>query len=106
VGAVSFTAYTKTPAVHQLINVDSKPYHLLGVGIAYPEPGRFTPSTREEAAGYKTVINNERVRAWRFVLEPGEPVSAITQKAPGARIVVRGGDLIESEPGLSDRPLL
>ena len=63
VGAVTFTPYTKKPGVHQLINTDTKPYRLLGIGIAYPEPGRFTPSTREEVPAYKTVLNNERVRA-------------------------------------------
>jgi hypothetical protein len=105
-GAVTFAAYTKKPGVHQLINTDTKPYHLLGVAIAYPEPGRFTASTREDVAAYKTVLNNERVRAWWLVLEPGQGIPAITQQAPGGRIVVGGGELIENEPGNPDRPLL
>jgi hypothetical protein len=104
-GAVTFAAYTKKPGVHQLINTDTKAYHLLGVAIVYPEPGRFTPSTREEVPAYKTVLNNERVRAWRLVLEAGQSAPAITQRAPGGRIVVHGGELVEREPGNPDRPL-
>jgi hypothetical protein len=104
-GAVTFAAYTKKPDVHRLINTDSKPYHLLGIAIAYPEPGRFTPSTREEVPAYKTVLNNERIRAWKLQLEPGQTVPAITQKAPGGRIAVQGGELVEREPGAPDRPL-
>jgi len=83
VGAVTFAAYTKKPGVHRLINTDTKPYRLLGVAIAYPEPGRFMPSTRDEVPAYKTVLNNERVRAWRLLIDPGQTVPAITQKAPG-----------------------
>jgi hypothetical protein len=37
------------------------------------------------------------------VLEPGRSVAAITQQAPGIRIVVDGGELVESEPGLRER---
>jgi hypothetical protein len=106
VGAVTFAAYTKKPGVHQLINTDAKPYRLLGIGIAYPEPGRFTPSTREEVPAYRTVLNNERVRAGSVVIEPGQQVSAIGQKAPGGRLVVKGGELIEYEPGKPERPML
>ena len=71
----------------------------------YPEPGRFTPGSRADVAGYAQVLDNERVRGWRLVLEPGQSVAAITQKAPGIRVVVDGGELSENVPGQAERAM-
>jgi hypothetical protein len=49
------------------------------------------------------VLDNERVRARRIVLAPGQTVPAITQTAPGIRVVVKGGELVESVPEEPDR---
>ena len=97
-GTVNYANYTKKPVTHQVSNVDSNPFRVVGFEIMYPEAGRFTPSERSEATGYKPVLDNERARGWRLVLEPGASVPAITQKAPGIRIVLTGGDIAESGP--------
>lgn len=104
-GVINFTAYSKSPGVHQVTNTDSKPYHIVGFEIAYPEPGRFTSSSRSSAPEYKQELDNERVRGWRLILEPGQTAAEITQTAPGARIIVRGGELTETEPGQSGRAM-
>jgi hypothetical protein len=41
-------------------------------------------------------MDNERVRGWRLMLQPGESAAAITQTAPGLRIVIDGGEIVES----------
>ena len=78
------------------------------------ERGRatFTPMrkkdparTRLRGAGYAQVMDNERARGWRLVLESGQSVPAITQAAPGIRIVVSGGELVESVTGQPDRAM-
>ena len=46
---------------------------------------------------------SDRVRAWRLVLAPGRSAAAITQRAPGMRIVVDGGEISESVPGAAER---
>jgi nitroreductase len=43
--------------------------------------------------------DNARVRAWRLSLEPGQAAPPVTQSAPGIRVVVDGGELVESIPG-------
>ena len=103
-GNVYFAWYTKTPAAHQIINVDQNPLRLLGLGIVRPEQGKFTPSTR--AAKYEVVMDNERVRAWRLKLNPGEAVPTVQQTAPGARFVVAGGNVVEKRPGKPDQSLI
>jgi hypothetical protein len=52
-----------------------------------------------EVPGYVQIMDNDRVRGWRLVLEPGQSASTIRQTAPGIRIVVDGGELVESVPG-------
>lgn len=102
-GNVYFARYTKTPAAHQIINVDQTTLRLLGLGIVQPEPGRFTASTRP--AKYEVVMDNERVRAWRLKLDPGEAAPPVQQTAPGARFVVAGGNVVEKRPGKPDQPM-
>jgi hypothetical protein len=51
-------------------------------------------------------MDNERVRAWRLRLSPGETAPIVKQTAPGARIVVAGGEVVEKRPGKPDQPLV
>ena len=100
-GSVSFTSYAREPLVHNVAITGEGPFHNIVVGLLYPTPGRFTAGTR--AQGYTQALDNERVRIWRLVLEPGQTAPAITQSAPGLRVVVEGGELAEIEPGKADR---
>ena len=77
---------------------------LLAVAIVYPEPGRYTVSSRP--AKYEVALDNDRVRAWRIKLNPGESAPAIRQTAPGARFVVAGGTVAEKRAGSPDQPLV
>jgi hypothetical protein len=100
-GSVSFTNYAREPLVHSVAITGDVPFHNIVVELLYPTPGRFTAGTR--AQGYTQVLDNERVRIWRLALEPGQTAPAITQSAPGVRVVIDGGELIESVPGRADR---
>ena len=88
-GEVRFAPYTKTPGTHQITNIEKEnTMRLLAVGIVYPTPGRYTVSTRP--AKYEVALDNDRGRAWRLKLNPGEGAPSIRQTAPGARFVVVG----------------
>jgi hypothetical protein len=104
-GNASYTAFSKQPRTHRGENVGSTPFQNIVVALMYPEPGRFTPGSRAENSGYKQIMDNDRVRGWRLVLEPGQSATAITQSAPGLRVVVDGGDLVEAVPGQPDRAM-
>jgi hypothetical protein len=104
-GEVRFAPYTKTPGTHQITNIEPQnPMRLLAVGIVYPTPGRYTVSTRP--AKYEVALDNDRARAWRLKLNPGESAPMIRQTAPGARIVVTGGMIAEKRIGKPDQPIL
>jgi hypothetical protein len=100
-GNASFTPYSKKPLTHRVNNAGTTLYNNIVISILYPEPGRFTPGTR--ADGYTQLVDNERVRIWRLVLEPGQSAAAITQRAPGMRVIVDGGEIAESVSGQADR---
>ena len=105
-GRATFTAYSKQPPrTHKASNVGPTPFHNVSFIFKPAQPGRFRPSSRAEAPGYLQVMDTDRVRGWRLVLESGRSVPVITQEAPGIRIVVSGGELVESGPGQADRAM-
>jgi len=103
-GRAAYTAYSKEgPRTHKATNIGQTPFHNISFVFRNRQPGRFTPSSRANAPGYVQIMDNERVRGWRLILEPGQSVAAMTQAAPGIRIVLDGGELVESVPGEADR---
>ena len=107
-GGVSFTPFSKKQFIHKSTNVGKTPFHNIVVALVQPKPGNFQPQARE-ALGYTQIFDNERARAWRLRLEPGQSAAAINQTAPGLRIAVTDGviaDIVEGqqERGLALRP--
>jgi hypothetical protein len=102
-GRTAYTDYRKQSRTHRASNVGSTPFHNVSFIFNSPESARFTPSSRAGAPEYVQVMDNERVRGWRLVLEPGHAAGSITQQAPGLRIIVEGGEIAESVPGQADR---
>lgn len=103
-GRAAYTAYSKeAPRTHKAGNIGQTPFHNVSFIFRNRAPGQFTPSSRAAVPGYAQIIDNERVRGWRLVLEPGQSAAAITQTAPGIRIVLDGGELVETVPGQADR---
>ena len=100
-GSANFTHYAREPLVHTVTVTGDAPFHNIVVELMYPAPGRFTAGTR--GAGYEQILDNDRVRVWRLRLEPGEQAPAIVQSAPGVRVVIVGGELVEAVPGKPDR---
>jgi hypothetical protein len=70
-GAVAYAGYAKKPLIHQVSNIDTKTFWVVGFEIMYPEPRRFSPSSRSERPAYKSELDSERVRSWRLMMEPG-----------------------------------
>jgi hypothetical protein len=103
-GRAAYTAYSKDgPRTHKAANIGQTPFHNVSFVFKKRASGQFMPSSRASVPGYIQIMDNERVRGWRLVLEPGQSVAAITQTAPGIRIVLDGGELVESVPGFADR---
>jgi len=104
-GRASYADYRKQPHTHKATNVGQTAFHNISFIFNSPQPWHFTPGTRAAGSGYSQIMDNERVRGWRLILEPGQTAAAITQQAPGIRIVVSGGEIVESVPGQPDRAM-
>jgi hypothetical protein len=103
-GRAAYTPYSKEGArTHKATNIGQTPFHNVSFIFRNRVPGQFAPSSRAAVPGYVQIMDNERVRGWRLVLEPGQSAAAITQMAPGIRIVLDGGELVETVPGQADR---
>lgn len=104
-GRVSYADYRKESKTHKAVNVGKTTFHNISFIFNSPTAWHLTPGSRDGKAGYTQVMDNERVRGWRLVLDPGQAAAAITQQSAGIRIVVSGGDIVERVPGRPDRPM-
>jgi hypothetical protein len=102
-GSANFTGYARAPLVHTVAVTGDVPFHNIVVQLLDADPGGFTVGTRGQ--GYTQLFDNERVRVWRLVLEPGETAPVIKQAAPGVRVVIDGGELVENDPDRYERSM-
>src|SRR5207245_7134658 len=102
-GQVSFTAYSKKTFIHKSTYTAATPFHNIAVALLKPTPAGLAPAARPD--GYTQVFDNERARAWKLALEPGQSVGPVTQSALGLRVVIDGGEIAEIVPGQPDRGL-
>ena len=102
IGRILFTPYYKEgERTHKATNVGPTHFHNVSFVFGSRTPHGFTPSMRPP--GYEQLDDNDRYRAWRLLLQPGQSVPAFKQGAPGMRVIVTGGELTESVPGHPDR---
>lgn len=96
-----FGAFSKKSLTHEVTNVGADALRIVGFEFLEPAPKGRRPSTRPPR--YEQIIDNDRLRGWRVVLAPGEAAPAFVQTAPGVRIVVEGGELVEAADGGNDQ---
>ncbi len=103
-GRATFANYSKEGMrTHKASNVGPTPFHTISFILRHPGPDGTMPSSRVGVSGYTQIMDNQRVRGWRVVVEPGQSTGQITQQAPGIRIVLDGGVLAELLPGRAER---
>jgi hypothetical protein len=103
-GHVNFNDVTNNGLrTHKATNIGPTAFRLISFILKNDGPSGFTVSNRSGVEGYTQILDNERIRAWRVLLEPGEATEQITQTAPGLRVYVHGGVLAEIVPGSADR---
>jgi quercetin dioxygenase-like cupin family protein len=103
-GQVDYNPYFTRPVTHRTLNPGTIPVHVAGVELNSEKPYGFKPEVRDPA--YTQLFDNERARAWRLVLSPGQTAPALTQGAPGVRIIVHGGEIAELASGKRDRAMM
>jgi hypothetical protein len=102
-GHVNYIDYRPKPRIHQVVNAGPTAFH--NILLIFDKPTGLAPSSRADVPSYQQVLDNHCARAWSLKLDPGQSVAAITQQAPGIRVIVKGGQIVESVPGQPDRPM-
>jgi len=101
VGAAGYSATGAEPRVHRIVNGDEGPSQFIVVEVRRTRPRGDAVSSRDSP--YVQIVDNERMRAWRLILEPGQSVPTISQGGEGVRVVIRGGLLTTATQDLPDR---
>lgn len=105
VGAAGYSAIGGEPRVHRVVNGDDGPSHFIVIELRRANPAGDVVSSRESAPQYEQIVDNERMRAWRLILAPGQSVPSISQGGEGLRVVVRGGLLTTTTADVPDQTL-
>jgi len=103
VGAAGYSAVGAEPRVHRIVNGDEGPSQFIVIELRRARPGGDEASSRE--GPYEQIVDNERLRAWRLILEPGATAPSIVQGGNGVRVVVRGGLLTTTTPDFPEQTL-
>lgn len=104
-GATAYSPVGDEPRIHRVINDGNGVFQIIVVELRRPSPTGTVLSSRDAVPQYVQILDNPRLRAWRLILAPGQSVPAIAQDGKGVRVVVRGGMLTTSTPGLQDQHL-
>lgn len=105
VGTAGYNAIGAEPRVHRIVNGDEGPSHFIVVELRRANPAGDAVSSRSGAPQYEQIVDNERMRAWRLILAPGQSAPSISQGGEGLRVVVRGGLLTTTTAGVPDQTL-
>lgn len=90
VGDVNFGKATYT---HRAINIGTAPFHNLTIELLKSPAGSPEMSNLKETTARQPILENERVRVYRVVLEPGQSTTMHTHLLPGLGIAVTAGDI-------------
>ena len=91
-----YRASTQGAYVHRFINRGPGSFRAIGIELLRPIAfGASTSVAGPDVPGMTTVIDNERVRAWRLRLEPGASIGPVTLPGPGLRVAMSAGGLVE-----------
>lgn len=95
-----YRASTQGTYTHRFINLGPGTFRAIGIELLQPLAlgGPVTDSIPARP-GLATVLDNERVRAYRIVLAPGQSLGPITIPGPSLRVALTAGTLADQAPG-------
>ena len=98
-GLVGYYRASEGAYTHRFTNIGGDTFRAIGIELMRPAPSPTVTASLPESTGYATVLDNERVRAYRVVLEPGQSTPAVTLPGPSIRVAGTGGTLLQQTPG-------
>jgi len=91
--------YTKGPITHRVTNVSSAPFRNITIEVL-ASPGAKNPATQSHVIpGHTLVLENDRVRVERVVLEPGQSTGMHEHTLSGLAVAVSAAKILLESPG-------
>ena len=91
--------FSKAPLTHRVVNVGQTPFRNLTVEILSSPGSATAPGPPENVTGYTPVLENERVRVYRLILEPGQSTGAYKRQLSGLSVTVSSGKIMVESAG-------
>ncbi|MEW6125455.1 MAG: hypothetical protein AB1757_00205 [Acidobacteriota bacterium] len=91
------TSFAKGGYTHRITNVGDTPLRFIDAEILAPF-GKVSKAAMQEAAlektaGHTLILENERVRVYRLIIEPGQTIAAHAHVLPRLSVSVTSGEL-------------
>ena len=91
--------FTKGPVTHRVTNISSAPFRNITIEIL-ASPGEKSAATQSQAMANRTlVLENDRIRVERVVLEPGQSTGMHEHARSGLAVNVSAGKIVFESPG-------
>jgi len=85
--------FSKATYVHRAMNVGATPFHNLTIELLKPAPANSNSSALPKEADREPVLENERVRVYRYSLKPGESMATHTHPLPGLSVTITAAEI-------------
>ncbi len=95
-----YSATTQGPYTHRFINLGPGTFRAIGIELLRSAPGhRANAAAMPSQPGLVTALDNERVRAYRIVLQPGQSLGPLTIVGPSLRVALTDGTIADQASG-------
>jgi quercetin dioxygenase-like cupin family protein len=98
-GLVGYYRASEGAYTHRFTNIGDGTFRAIGIELMRAAPGVAVTPPLPEQSGYVTVLDNERVRAYRVTLEPGQSTPSVTLPGPSIRVAGTAGKILQQAPG-------
>jgi hypothetical protein len=93
-GLIGYYRASQGAYTHRFNNRGPGTFRAIGIELLRPAAaGNAVVTPLPDASGYRTVLDNDRVRGYLLKLEPGQSAGPVTLSGPGIRVVLGGGEV-------------
>jgi len=104
-GLVGYYAASQGAYVHSFTNIGETVFRAIGIELLAPAASSEVTTPLDNASGYVTVLDNERVRVYKLVLQPGQSTSVVPLASRTVRVAGSDVNLTERTADGSKREL-
>jgi hypothetical protein len=92
-GLIGYYRASQGAYTHRFVNAGSTPFRAIGIELVGNRLSTADTPALSEASGFKSALDNERVRAYRIALAPGASAGPATVSGPSVLVSMGDGSL-------------